>query len=119
MCSRKFMLITNVAILLCWLSTATPAVAATFTTDTLIDCGNTTYDGQDIIVDGCELTVNCAHTFNSLAVINGGVLTHSVGVPGFDLTITGDLTVDASSSIDVTGKGYGAGGGPGGGGPRR
>ncbi|MFH1845345.1 MAG: hypothetical protein ABIF77_19345, partial [bacterium] len=114
--SPRFLLIAGVAILLSLLSTARPAMAVTFTTDTLIGCNDTTYDGEDVVVDGCVVTIDCAHTFNSLAIINAGVLTHSSGVAGFDLTITDDLTVDSGGSISANGKGYGERSGPGAGG---
>ena len=32
-------------------------LGVTFTSDTLIDTGDATYDGQDVVVDGCVLTV--------------------------------------------------------------
>lgn len=82
------------------------ANAVTFTTDTLIDSGDSTYDGQDIVVDGCILTVNSEHSFNSLTVTNGGIVTHSAGETGFDLTTTGDLTVDQGGLISADGRGY-------------
>ncbi|MBN1510598.1 MAG: hypothetical protein JXB13_01155, partial [Phycisphaerae bacterium] len=102
--------------------TATPVRAVTFTTNTQIACTDATYDGQDIVVDGCTLTVDCDHAFNSLTVINGGVVTHTAGgaVPpgrtdsvGMHLTIATDLTIDATSSISANGKGYGPESGPG------
>ena len=95
----------------------TPGVAETFTSDTLIGAGNTTYDGDDIIVDGCTLTVNGAHSFASLQVIGGGVVTHSANgsIPmyGIDLTITNDVNVYVGSRIDATGRGYSSSNGPG------
>ncbi len=91
-----------------------------FTTNTLIGCTNSSYDGKDIVVDGCTLTVNCSHAFNSLQVINGGVVTHSVYTAGqeykLDLTIAQDVTVDTGGSISANGKGYGQETGPGKGG---
>ena len=35
----------------------TPAQAVTFSEDTLIDAEDTTYDGQDIVVDCCTVTI--------------------------------------------------------------
>lgn len=90
------------------------AHAVTFTTDTTISCSDTTYDGQDIVVDGATLTVDCAHAFNGLSVINGGVVTHTPGqVQGLQLTVTQDVTIDAASRIDASGKGQLGGQGPG------
>ena len=123
-----------VLLTLIWgLAMASPALAVTFTVDTLIAEGDTTYDGEDVVVDGCTVTINGAHAFNSLQVINGGVVTHSAyaapTVYRLDLTIAEDVTVDTDSRIDVSGQGdprdqgpgaggsasrYGAGGGYGG-----
>ena len=51
--------------------------AVTFTSNVTISEGDTTYDGQDIIMDGATATINGAHSFTSLSLINGAVLTHS------------------------------------------
>jgi len=40
---------------------ATAAHAAVFTTDATINIGDTAYDGQDIVVSNCTLTVNGPH----------------------------------------------------------
>jgi len=89
----------------------------TFTEDTTIDPNDTTYDGHDIIVDGCTVTIDGAHPFNSLGVINAGVVTHSPNadtqVYTLDLTIATDVSVEAGSRIDVNGKGYSSTNGPG------
>ncbi|MCX6878216.1 MAG: hypothetical protein NTW21_31050, partial [Verrucomicrobia bacterium] len=99
----------------------TDAGAITFTTNTAIGAGNTTYDGEQITVSGCTLTVDGPHAFASLAVTNGGVVTHSAAPNGeannrLELTIAGDVTVDATSRIDVNGRGFGTGQGTGAGG---
>ena len=52
-------------------------LAVTFTTAVTISESDTTYDGQDIVVNGTTLTVNGAHRFASLLLTNGAVLTHS------------------------------------------
>jgi hypothetical protein len=87
--------------------------AATFTTDTTISSGNATYDGQDIVVSGCTLTVNGPHAFNSLQIISAGILTHTAAANGepnnqVNLTFAHDVEVDATSRIDVSMKGYNA-----------
>ena len=99
--SSGFPLFTSAAILSCWLSAAVPAMAISFATDTLIDAGSNGYDGIDIVVDGCVLTVNGSHTLASLSVVSAGIVTHSATAARFDLTITGDLTVDAVGSIEL------------------
>jgi len=93
----------------------------TFTNDTFIDSGDVTYDGQDIIVNGCTLTVNGVHNFNSLQVINDGVVTHSTTTDDklsfrIRLTVAQDLTIAEDCKISADGKGYGSGSGPGAGG---
>ncbi len=98
----------------CLLCALAPLGAAagtvTFTTNTLIDTTNLTYEGQDLVVQGCTVTVNGPHTFNSLSLQNAGVLTQSPTTTsqGYSLqvTVTGKLTVDATSRIDVSGTGY-------------
>lgn len=84
--------------------------AVWFTTNTTLDAGDTTYDNQDIIVSNSTLTVNGPHGFNSLQVLGGGVVTHSPAttnqIYALQLTIANRLTIDKSSKIDVTGKGY-------------
>ena len=41
------------------------AHAATFTSDTVIGINNTNFDGQDIAVTNCTLTVDGSHPFTS------------------------------------------------------
>ncbi|MBN1511470.1 MAG: immunoglobulin domain-containing protein [Phycisphaerae bacterium] len=91
--------------------------AVTFTTDTLIAAGDAAYDGQDVVVDGCIVTINGYHPFNSLTVANGGTLTHSANTSArqhwMDLVIATNLTLNSGCEIDVTGRGYTATYGPG------
>ncbi len=86
------------------LSTANAAV--TFSENTTIDVDDTTYDGQDIMINGAVITIDGKHIFNSIYIKAGSSLTHSAGQPGFDLTITGDLTVEVGGFISGDGKGY-------------
>lgn len=58
------------------------ASAATFFGDAFIGATDTSYDGDDIIVTNCTLTVDGVHGFNSLQILNGGVLTHSPNTYG-------------------------------------
>jgi hypothetical protein len=93
-------------------------LGVTFTSDTLIDASDYTYDANDIIVAGCTLTVNGQHTFNSFQIIGEGMLTHSAAPNGeqdnrIDLTIIENLIIEPNSLIDVDGKGYYRGIGPG------
>jgi hypothetical protein len=95
----------------------TGAKAITFTTSFHIPAGNTTWDGDDIIVQGCTLTVDGPHSFRSLT-LNGAVLNHSPAPNGetnnrIQITVTGDVLVDAVSRVDTSGRGYLAAGTPG------
>ena len=58
------------------LSTFAPQLsAATFTTNTTINEGDTTYDGQDIIVSNATVIINDLDSFNS-PLTNSAALTH-------------------------------------------
>ena len=93
------------------------AWAVEFTQNTLIAANDPTYDGQDIIVTGCTVTINGYHPFNSLLIRGSGVVTHfqnGVAHEHFlDLEIATFVTVEPGSRLDVSGKGYAAGAGPG------
>src|ERR1035437_10903604 len=102
----------------------TAAHAAVFTTNASIAIGVTTYDGQDIVVSNCTLTVDGPHPFTSLLVTSNGVVTHTADPAGttsnrLDLTILTDVTVALGGAIQADGRGYAgsyyAGQGPGGG----
>jgi hypothetical protein len=104
--------------LLLFVMLAVPLWAAQFTAPVTIDTGTLDYEGQDIVVDGCTVTINGAHSFNSLALIHNAVVTHSA-LNRLELTIANDVSIEAGSRIDLTGKGYqgtgSTGNGPGGG----
>lgn len=94
------------------------ASAITFTSNTAIGVGNTTYDGQEIIVSGCTLTVDGPHSFASLLLTNGAALTHSPAPNGeannrLQLTVAGDCVIASDGSINVVGCGYAQALGPG------
>lgn len=85
--------------------------AVTIDTNTAVLAGDGSLEGQEVVVDAATLTLGGAHTFASLQLINGAVLTHEPATAGqpdraIRLTVTGNVTVDAGSLIDVTGKGY-------------
>ena len=66
------------------LLTAQPATqAVVFTNDTAITFNNTNYDGLDVVVTNCTLTVDGTHSFASLQVQTGGNLTHSPAPGGY------------------------------------
>ena len=58
------------------------AMAVTFTQDTSIAFSDLSYDGADIVITNCTLTVDGSHVFHSLQVQNAGVLTHSANTNG-------------------------------------
>jgi hypothetical protein len=64
------------------LGSAPLLAATTFTSSTTISAGYTNYDGTDIVVTNCTLTVDGAHSFSSLLVEAGGVVTHSFAANG-------------------------------------
>jgi hypothetical protein len=87
-------------VLLCAPLLTATGQAAVFTSDTLIDVGDTTYDGQDIVVSGCTLTANGDHVFLSMALSNNGTL--SLG-GGSTLTVSAALTVQDNSIVRCQG----------------
>ncbi len=93
--------------------------AALITTDTTLNAGDPTYDGHEIIVSNCTLTVNGPHTFASLLLTSNAVLTCDAASTGLVVTVTGDLAMETNCVITVAGKGFqgtdGKGSGPGGG----
>ncbi len=86
-------------------------------TDTLIDANNRQFDGRTIQVSGKTLTIDGSHTFANLVLLNGAILTQSgttsSTVKKLDILVTGTLQIDATSRIDVTGRGFLGGGQPG------
>jgi hypothetical protein len=68
------------------------------------------FDGQDILIQNATLRIDGRHSFKSVRVMNNGVLTHSPnGLEGkffMELEVAGAIVVDATSRIDVSGKGY-------------
>ena len=97
---------------------AASAFGVTITNNTALSPGDTTYEGADLIVSDCTLTVNGEHSFAWLLLTNGAVRTHS-SAPGGEtnnrvlLIITGDATIATNCSVDVTGRGYTSAGGAG------
>src|SRR6267378_787307 len=84
------------------IQTAT-ASAVIFTSDTTIASGDATYDGQDVVVSNCVLTVDGPHNFASVRVAGTGVLTHSPAlssgqVPAF-VNVTNEPQVLAGTNV--------------------
>lgn len=57
--------------------TAVRATTIVFTTNTDIVPMNINYDGDDIVVSNCTVTVDGPHSFDSLSIETNGVLTHT------------------------------------------
>ena len=99
------------------------ACATLITTNTALAPGDTTYEGADLIVSNCTLTVNGPHGFSSLLLTSNATLTCDAISTGLVVTVTGDFTVSTNCAVTVTGKGFqgtgGTGLGPGGAGGTR
>ncbi len=71
--------------------------AVTFTQDTLISSNNFSFDGQDITITNCTLTVEGAHGFLNMHILNGGMLTQTAvtnAVLGTNLiSVTGEIHI--------------------------
>ena len=84
-----------------------------FSSNVTISESDTTYDGHDILIAGATVAIDGPHSFGSAPLINGAVLTHTANTATathkLDLTVTEQVIVDATSQIDVSGKGYLAG----------
>jgi hypothetical protein len=90
------------------------AQSQTFTTNTTITATNTTYENYDITVAGCTVTIDGQHTFHSLTLQNGGVVTHDPPssanfAGGLNLNITTNCTIGVGGSINVVGMGWAGG----------
>jgi hypothetical protein len=81
------------------------ALAATFTVNTTISDGNTTYEGQAIVVSGCTVTIDGAHTFDALTVTNGGTVTHTAGASGMVLSVSNAVSVAVGAFISANSRG--------------
>src|ERR1017187_7825610 len=79
---------------------ATTVSAVVFTNNTAISPLDLTYDGTDITVSNCTVTVDGSHAFASLQVLTGGVLTHSFSPSGTILGWTN--VVDEPQVMSVT-----------------
>jgi len=98
-----------------------PGATVWFTQDTVISAMDTNYDGAEISISNCTVTVSGAHRFARLHLLTGATLTHphnGTEVPaGLNLSIDGDLLIEPGARVDVSGRGYPAGTGPGAGKP--
>ena len=80
------------------------------TDNTTISADDHSMDSKYVTVDGANITVDGSHTFYGLTLKNSTVLTHTGATTtegySLDITIADTLSIDAASSIDVSGKGF-------------
>ena len=66
---------------------------------------NIMHPNIDVInINGGLLELNVAQGLTDMAIVNGGIMTHGVGVSGATLDVN-NLSIDSTSKIDVSGKG--------------
>ena len=84
--------------------------AAIVTHTAAISDTDTTYDGSALVVRGVTVTLDGTHSFGMVHLLEGATLTHSAATSDteyqMEIIISGELKIDSTSSIDVTGKGY-------------
>jgi hypothetical protein len=83
-----------------WTVIASPATAGE---------GDTTYDNQNIRVVGTTFTVNGAHSFHNVELLNGAVLTHAPATTSTETRLDAtawSISIDSGSAINTDGKGY-------------
>lgn len=81
----------------------------TIATPTAIGEGDTSYDNRNLRISGTTLTLNGSHSYRNIELLNGAVLTHAAATTTTEtrLNVTAwSIAIDATSSINVTGKGY-------------
>ncbi|MEW6251144.1 MAG: immunoglobulin domain-containing protein [Planctomycetota bacterium] len=119
------------------IGSAVPSLRAdtiVITTDTTIDAGNVaTYENQDVVVQGCTVTINVPLALHSLVIERNasnlaGAVTHAAALAGgLQLTVATNVFVQGAdgalvaSRIDASRRGHPAHTGPGAGayGPNR
>ncbi|MCA9505143.1 MAG: hypothetical protein KC616_18775 [Myxococcales bacterium] len=87
------------------IATGTPRT--TITTDVELAAGSN--DDQDVVIDGARVTLVGAHRWRNVELRNGAVLTHRETTDTAEYRIDLEawtLTIDATSAIDVTARGY-------------
>ncbi|MCK6556256.1 Ig-like domain-containing protein [Candidatus Binatia bacterium] len=91
-------------------ATATFATGAPVTViNSATDIFDASLDDQNLRIDGATVTVDGTRTFRNVELLNGAVLTHRLTdtTTEYRLDVSAwTLTVDATSRVDVTGRGY-------------
>jgi len=97
--------------------TIAPKVAV-ITQSTVIGPMDRRFDGATLTIEGpVTVTIDGTHRFASLTLRNNAIITHSfataISTSNLRLTIDGSLTIDSTSRIDVTARGFLGGNQPG------
>ena len=71
-----------VLMLVATLAGSVSAQTITFTNNSVLNSFDTNYDGFEIVVSNCTLTVDGPHSFSNLLVAAGGTLTHTFSSSG-------------------------------------
>ena len=75
--------------------------SVTLTNDTLVGSTNLDFEGLDLVVTNCTVTIDGGHSFASLRILSGGILTHSFAASGSFLNqfqITNEAHVASSNT---------------------
>jgi len=101
---RNGIFFVSVGLLMAGLLYPSRVVAETvFTNDTTIVVGNTDYEGSNIVVRGCTLTVEGEHVFAGLTVTNAGVVTTDTNLNLTSLTLYGStFTLAGGAELSVS-----------------
>ena len=79
----------------------------------VLAAGDTTLDGQSLVVSGGLFEIEGSHQFQNLVVLDGAVVSHPATTTSVEnrlqLELLGDLFVSCGGSVDVSARGYGAG----------
>jgi hypothetical protein len=86
-------------------------IGSAFASQTITSTANVTIDKitseASFQITAGTFTVGTTVQVDNTFTISGGILTHLAGQSGFDLTVTGDLTVETGGAFNVDGKGNG------------
>lgn len=112
---RATHLITLVVAMVTAFVSPTSLAQTVFTSNTTINDGDFAYDGQDITIRGCTVTINGDHAFRSIIVEPNassvaGVLTHAAHfsngvINGVKLTVSQGVTIATNARIDTSARG--------------
>jgi large repetitive protein len=77
--------------------------------DVVIEDSDTTYDDQNLRIQGATVTLKGNHSFRNMELLSGAVLTHAPTTVDEEEGLSFEvwsLSIDQNSKIDVSGKGY-------------